>query len=239
MPDKRSHRGAHPEDERCFQGAQLERVREAVKDFSWLLSRGYADKSALKLVGDRYGLTQRQRMAVMRSGCADDLLNHRLERRVDAKALPDSELLIDGYNVLTTVEAGLAGGVILKGRDGCYRDLASLHGTFRKVAETGPALELIGQSLQKLQLSAFRWYLDRPVSNSGRLKKFIGELAETRGWDWQVVLAQSPDKVLAEADSVVATADSVILDRCSQWFNLAGYVVDEHISQVWLIDLSV
>jgi hypothetical protein len=178
-------------------------------------------------------------MAVMRSGCADELLEGRLAKQVERGTLGEGELLIDGYNVLTTVEAGLAGGLILKGRDGCYRDLASLHGTFRKVAETGPALELIGRSLQELEVAGFRWYLDRPVSNSGRLKKFIGELAEANGWDWQVELAQSPDKVLAESEGIVATADSVILDRCGRWFNLARYVVDEHLSGVWMVDLSI
>ena len=38
--------------------------------------------------------------------------------------------------MLTTIEAALAGGVILAARDGAYRDMASMHGSYRKVAET-------------------------------------------------------------------------------------------------------
>ena len=53
------------------------------------------------------------------------------------------QLWIDGYNVLTTIEAALAGAVIIAGRDGCYRDMASMHGSYRKVEETSPAIELI------------------------------------------------------------------------------------------------
>ena len=34
-----------------------------MSDLSWLLEKGYADRSALKLVGDRYRLRQRQRTA--------------------------------------------------------------------------------------------------------------------------------------------------------------------------------
>ena len=49
------------------------------------------------------------------------------------------ELLIDGYNVLTTVESALAHGLLLIGRDGCMRDLASMHGSWRKVDETAIA----------------------------------------------------------------------------------------------------
>ena len=104
---------------------------------------------------------------------------------------------LDGYNVLTTIEAALAGGVILAARDGAYRDMASMHGSYRKVAETRPALELLGRTLAALGVSECRWLLDRPVSNSGRLKGIIEELAAARGWPWRVELVPNPDVLLA------------------------------------------
>jgi hypothetical protein len=69
-------------------------------------------------------------------------------------------LLIDGYNLLITVEAALAGGVVLRARDGTYRDMASVHGTFRKVQETLPAIELIGLLLARHGATQCTWYLD-------------------------------------------------------------------------------
>ena len=77
MPDTREHRGPHPADAELFAPALLPRLREAVADFSLLLTKGYADKSALKLVGDRFSLTQRQRLAVMRGSCSDQQLQSR------------------------------------------------------------------------------------------------------------------------------------------------------------------
>ena len=47
---------------------------------------------------------------------------------------------------MTTVEAALGGGVVLGCRDRTFRDIAGVHGTYRKVAETMPALELIGET---------------------------------------------------------------------------------------------
>ncbi len=61
----------------------------------------------------------------------------------------DAAVLLDGYNVLTTVEAALAGGVLLEGRDGCYRDMASMAGRFHWVEETAPAVESIGRVLSE------------------------------------------------------------------------------------------
>ena len=238
MPDKRTHRGAHPDDRRLFSPAAGEVLTRAVGDLSWLLSNGYAMKSSLKLVGDHLSLTQRQRMAVMRCACADGDIVLRHDKRAGADELAGKMLLLDGYNVITTVEAALSGGVILCGRDGCYRDLASVHGTYRKVEETIPAVKLIAQVTNQLGVHGCHWYLDSPVSNSGRLKTLIAQLAEQEQWNWQVELVTSPDGVLARADDIVATADSDILNRCRRWFDLARAVIAQHVPDAWLIDLG-
>ncbi len=229
MPDKRAHRGPHPEDGRLFAESQWPVLRGAVADLSWLLTRRYAEKSALKLVGDHFLLNERQRTAVMRCACSDQSLNWRRDHEVAAKVVAGHELLIDGYNVLTTIEAALAGGVLIEGRDGCLRDMASMHGTFRRVRETVPALSVLGEFLANLGVSRCRWLLDSPVSNSGRLRQDMQRLAEARGWPWVVELVASPDAILAKAASIIATADSVVLDRCEQWFNLAHLAVAERL----------
>src|SRR5262245_47853623 len=107
MPDSRKHRGAHPEDAVAFGAEALPRLREAAADFCWLLSRGYAHRSGLKIVGDRHTLTERQRMAVGRCACSDAELAARRGREVGQ--VTGAALWLDGYNVLTTVEAALAG----------------------------------------------------------------------------------------------------------------------------------
>lgn len=238
MPDKRTHRGAHPEDQQLFASAAWPRLREAVADFSWLLTHGYATKSALALVGDRYQLAERQRLAVMRSSCADQSLAYRREHQSCPANLSHQMMLIDGYNVLTTVEVALSGGVVLRGRDDCYRDVASMHGTFRKVEETLPALLLIGEALSALEVQESIWYFDSPVSNSGRLKGLVLQAAQERNWNWQVEIVMNPDPVLAQAQQIIATADSVILDSCHAWFNLASEVITRSVVEAQVIDFS-
>lgn len=237
MPDVRRHRGPHPEDARLFAPSAWPALRRAVADLSWLLSRSYALPSALKLVGDRYGLDQRQRTAVMRSACSDQARSSRQSRQLDLAELPGQALLLDGYNLLTTIEAALGGGVILHGRDGCFRDMASIHGTYRRVEETPPALERVGQCLQELRLAQCIWFLDSPVSNSGRLKVLIQEMANARRWNWQVEVVVDPDPILAQSPQIVATTDSVILDRCRRWVNLAGQVLSA-IPEAQIVEMS-
>ena len=66
-------------------------------------------------------------MAVSRSACTERAIERRCQREVQPAQLRAQELWIDGLNVLTGVEAALAGGVLLLGCDGCLRDLASIH----------------------------------------------------------------------------------------------------------------
>jgi hypothetical protein len=239
MPDQRRHRGAHPEDRELFAPAWHAALRAAVADLSWLLSREYASVSALKVVGDRYGLSARQRTAVMRCACSDAARAGRLTREVTSAQLQRRPLWIDGYNVLTTIEAALAGGVIIVGRDGCWRDMASMHGTWRRVEETRPAIAMIGEALECAGAAEVVWFLDAPVSNSGRLRAAILEIGAERGWGWRVEVVADPDKVLRDARAeVVATADSVVLDACAAWVALAREVVREQVAGVWVIDMS-
>jgi hypothetical protein len=228
----------HPEDGRLFAADQWAGLRLAVGEFSWLLSRGYAEPSALKLVGDRHRLDARQRMAVMRSACSDEGLARRGGSRVDAAAVRGQALDIDGYNVLTTIEAALSGGVILAARDGTYRDVASIHGSYRKVEETRPAIRLIAQMLDRLGASGCRWLLDSPVSNSGRLRAILLEEFAAAGHSWSVEIVPDPDRVLCESGSIVCSADSVILDAAKRWFNLAREVVSLGVPDARVVQLS-
>ena len=237
MPDTRSHRGPHPQDVELFAAPAWPALREAVGDLSWLLSRGYAGKSALKLVGDRLQLSERQRLAVRRSACSDAALESRCQSQVSADRWAGRRVDLDGFNVLTSVEAALAGGVILAGRDGCYRDMASTHGSYRKVAETRPALVLIGEVLQELGAAECCWYLDRPVSNSGRLRTIIERLAAERGWPWRAELADDVDGVLVQSQAVVASADCGILDRCGGWCNLAYEVIHRRVLTAYVVPM--
>jgi hypothetical protein len=215
-------------------------LSEAVADLSWLRSRGYAESSSLKLVGDRYVLRQRQRVAVGRCACSDASKASRESRRVDADAVAGANLVIDGLNVITTIEVALAGGVLLLGRDGCMRDMASFHGSYRLVEETERAAEVLVELIDTMQTESATVYIDQPVSNSGRLAEVIRRIAASRGSNLSAVTAQDVDGILIRSSAIVATADSAILDRCESWLNLARAAVEAHeaeLSPLWLLDL--
>ena len=177
-------------------------------------------------------------MAVMRSAAGEGVVRARGERRSAQDELRGRQLVIDGFNVLMTVESALGGGVVLRGRDGCLRDLASVHVSYRKVEETEPAARAIGAILEELGISSARWLLDQPVSNSGRLRALLGELASAAGWSWTVELLLAPDPILAAGPEAAATSDGAILDRAPTWAPLSSWVVERFAPDAWVVELG-
>jgi hypothetical protein len=237
-PDRRRHRGAHPEDARLFGEAWLAALGVATRELSWLLSRGYQAKSALKLVGDRHNLRERQRLAVARAACSEESRGRRRAGRVGEEAVAGEGLIVDGFNLVITLEAALSGGVLVLGRDACLRDLSSVHGSYRAVEETERAVLLAGEALAALAPESVLWLLDRPVSNSGRLAERVRAVAAARGWPWEVRTEFNPDREIVNSHRVAVTSDSNVLDGVARWLNLGRMIVEKHVERAWLVNLS-
>ncbi len=237
MPHKQRHRGPQSDDSKLFSKANHPTLKAAVFDYSFLLSRGYSEDALFKLVGDRYQLTQRQRYAVMRCACSTSSLNYRQSHQV-SELTAKPYLLVDGFNLLITIESALSGGYIFEGRDGCYRDLASLHSSYKRVMETLPAIKLVGKYGQEWGLPPLYWYLDKPVSNSGKLKQYLDAEAVKYGWPWEVELVHSPDFRLKNSPYPVVSSDSYILDKASAWVNLAQWLIPTLVPNAWILSLK-
>jgi hypothetical protein len=238
MPDQRQHRGPHPADNRLFAGVEVPLLRQATEELSWLFGRGYSQVATLKLVGDHFGLRERQRLAVLRSSCGESAAAERGRRRLTVAELRGLRLAVDGFNCLITSEAALSGGLLLRGRDQALRDLSSVHGSYRQVQETERALQLLGDVIASAAPAGVRWFLDRPVSNSGRLRGLIEAMAGSAGWPWQVELADNPDRAIAATGWVAASSDAWLLDRCPHWVCLADAVVARAGVSPWLVELG-
>lgn len=226
------------DDRDQFSGAAIDALGAAVSDHGWLLSRGYAETSSLKLVGDRYGLTARQRAAVSRCSCSDQALQRRLHTRIPGDALYGQPLALDGYNLLTVVTSAMAGQVVLRGREGALRDLAGIHGGPRSETAMAAAARLVGEVLGHLGGGAVTWYLDQAISRSGQLRHLLLSLAREASWAWEAELVLDPDPILAASGAVVATGDRWILDRCARWTPLAAQLVQRHLPDTWIVDLG-
>jgi len=228
----------HLNDQALFSGEPLLRLRDAVYEFCWLLNRGYARHSVMQLVGDHHQLVKRQRLAISRAACSNISRELRKTTCLQIEQIKDRQLVIDGFNLIISVETAMAGGLLLRCCDGCIRDIAGIHGTYRLVHETRQAVELIGNVLQAFSPASVLWLFDKPVSNSGRLAERVRDIATVHHWNWQAELIDNPDQVIRNSGKVAITSDSAILDGGVPWVNLGAYLTTNHFHESWLIDFS-
>jgi hypothetical protein len=233
--------GAHPHDQALFAPDQLPALRAAAQELRYLRDRGYSLDAALKLVGDRHQLRDRQRVAITRATSESAGAAARAARRVPEGAAPPAGLHVDAFNVLITVETALHGGVLVTTVDGGLKDLAGIHGTYRTSAATDEALARLARRLAGRGWAGVptRFYVDAPVSNSGRLAARLREVAAAAARPWTAEVVPDADVVLSAppAGVVVATGDACVLDRCGAWIDLGAEVVRGEVPAAWVVDV--
>lgn len=227
-PTARRSRGKSSEDDVLFGNAQQQdKIREALQDMYYLLSRNYPVKASLAITGNRYRLKTRQIMALQGMACSAQDIALRQQKAILPYQIEGKTIYLDGFNILIVLETLLSGGYVFKGLDGCYRDISSIHGTYKRVQQTEKVLTLAGNALQELNATNVVWVFDRPVSNSGKMKALCYETAVQYGYKWDAILDNAPDKFLAKNNRLVSSSDAWVLNECSQWFNLTGYIVQQ------------
>jgi len=239
MGHKNRNRGKESNDDRLFDTQYQLKLKEALIDYSHLLTRGYGQKSSLQLVGNRYRLNARQQQALMNMGASDEQVKVRNSNSLSSADLKNQKLSVDGFNLLITMESFLSNAYVFKGRDGFFRDISSVHGSYKRVSQSENAVIMIGNYLMRKEVVGVIWLLDAPVSNSGRLKAFINDIAKRNSWNWETILDNNPDKLLAETDEIVVTSDAWVLDRAKRNFNLVEKLIaDLNTVNNNIVDLS-
>lgn len=221
MPEQ-AKRGFMPSDKQDFSEQALPALRKAAAEICYLISRGYPVLSAVRFVGDHYQFSERQRLALARAVSPQESIRSRKSRQVTD--ISGERIYIDGFNIIISLEIAFSGSMLFSCMDGTVRDLAGLHGTYRLIPQTDKAIKALLAALEELRVLGAVIYLDRPVSNSGRLRERICSLAEGIPFGLDVEIRDSVDTLL-KSEPLVASGDAIILDRCDRWFDLTRYVI--------------
>jgi hypothetical protein len=234
---KEVKRGYIPTDEKEFNETNLEIIKRAQSDIFMLLERGYSIKSASTFVGNHYLLSERQRLAIVRATSTSRDIEVRKNKLLNSD-FEGKKISIDGLNLIITLEVALSDSLVLKCMDGTIRDMAGLRGTYKLIDKTDIAIQLIGEKLAKMKISEVTFYLDAPVSNTGRLKQRIFEILSVYSYEVNVELVNNADVILETKDYVV-TSDAIILNKCHSWINLSYDITCKKLPELKCIDLSI
>jgi len=200
--------------------------KEAARDYYSLLNRHYPEKPTIKLVGDRYGLSKTQRMALYRGIAAGDLAGQRREKIVHH--LSKEFLYIDGYNVFFSIMNYLLGKPVFIANDGFLRDCGEAYGRIPNYKIFQRAMGLTADFLETCRLQGGEIYLDS--TNAGILDHLKEWQEAVGGNDIHVKISKVKlaDTILISLDNgILATSDSEIIDKSARpLYDLAAAVLN-------------
>lgn len=210
-----------------FQDTILE---EAKRDFRYLLDHGYPRTGALTFVGNHYLLDQMQRNYLNRTVFSQEKMETRKNKLILLSDVKDKNVLIDGYNVLITVESifNLEEEFMVSCDDGVTRDIKAVFGKYKKNQNTEVALNSIISLLKHFKPKNVLFLYDSPVSLSGELAKTTQELLKSLGVHGDAQTTAKVDSELVnlsiEMEGIVATSDGIIMDKVASVLDIPGYV---------------
>ena len=213
-------------------------IQKAARDFRFLLNRGYPRKAALELVGNRYGLTSDERHLLHRGVFSDSDSESRRKKKAFLGDVLNQDLVIDGHNVLITIEAGISGRPLILGDDGFIRDISGVSGNFKKTETTEKAIQFIIRAIKKMRPSQALFLLDAPISKSGELAEAVRNYLKKEDISGDAMALRVPERILIGFPGVVATSDTAIINRSKKVLDLAGHVLRKSIELESLIRLN-
>lgn len=207
------------------------KLKDAAHDLRFLLNRAYPKKNALNFVSNRYLLSKNERNYLSRAIFSDEVIKERSSKIISTEEMENELLVVDGYNVLITMETICRGdyGSLIWCDDGIIRDLNAVFGKYKFNEHTENALNYILSLIAPYNPLMVEFFYDKQVSFSGRLGKLTAELMEFHRIYGEAVLRENVDfeiiKLARTRNAVVLTSDGPIIDKVSKIMDLPSYTL--------------
>jgi len=193
-----------------------ERMKDASIDLRFLLNRRYDKARAIKFVGNKYQLDKSERHILYRALYSDDEINAIKKKLMPFEQISGKHLVIDGYNVLITVESILHDKTIIDCDDGILRDVSGVFGNHVITPVTYNSINLILSQIAEYPPKLLQFFFDSQVSKSGELSKIIREKMNKLQLNGDAETVKQVDTTLKKLKcDIVATSDTIIIAQAS------------------------
>jgi hypothetical protein len=186
-------------------------LKEAYKDYKYLLNRGYSRKIALELISSRYFLSKLQRLILYRCIHSDYEISY-----IRNKISTGNDIIIDGFNIAITLINILDNDNAFLCDDGFIRDLGL--GKKKEDERILDILILVSEYCTWKKYT-FEIILDSQISNSGKIAEKL------RQKNIMVKTVNKADKEAIISNKIIASNDFVILMNSTKIIDLLGEMI--------------
>ena len=195
-----------------------ENLLKPARDIRIILRQGYPKFATIRFVADQFQLSVEERHILMRVIMPPEKVVIRIAKKISCDGISNRDLLLDGYNVLLSVDSLLRKEPMWFCDDGYIRDTSYYFSKKSHVEDIEKALDLILEFLSEKHPKSATFLLDSQISRSGELAAFIRHKLEEHGIPGEAYTSKTVDFDLKreggnpEKNLIIATSDGIIID---------------------------
>lgn len=213
--------------------AQKERLLKPARDIRSILRWGYPKFATIRFVADHSQLSAEERHILTRVIMPPDKVVSRVRKKIACDGIRDRDLLLDGYNVLLSVDSLLKDGPMWFCDDGYIRDTRYYFSKAKQAEDIEEALDAVLEFFSEARPKSVTFLLDAQISRSGELAGFIRRKLKEQGIPGEAHTSKTTDFDLKteggkpEKQLVVATSDGIVIDSVLQVLDIPACLMEK------------
>lgn len=203
------------------------------RDIRSILRWGYPKFSTIRFVADHFQLSQEERHILTRVIMPPGKIVSRINKKVACTDIKDRNLLLDGYNVLLSVDSLLKREPMWFCDDGYIRDTRYYFSKAKQAEDIEESLNTILDFLSETGPKSVFFLFDAQVSRSGELAGFIRHKLKEYGISGEAKTSKTADFELKakggdpENNVIVATSDGIIIDSVRKILDIPACLMEK------------
>lgn len=203
------------------------------RDIRSILRWGYPKFSTIRFVADHFQLSLEERHILTRVIMPPDRIVSRINKKIACTGIKDRKLLLDGYNVLLSVDSLLKKEPMWFCDDGYVRDTRYYFSKAKQAEDIEEALDIVMEFLSESCPESVFFLFDAQISRSGELAGFTRHKLKEHEISGEAKTSKIADFELKteggnpENNVIVATSDGIIIDSVSEVLDIPACLMEK------------
>ncbi len=218
----------------CLKEKRLkEKLLKPARDIRSILRWDYPKFSTIRFVADHFQLSVEERHILTRVIMPPGRIVPRINKKMACTGMKDRKLLLDGYNVLLSVDSLLKKEPMWFCDDGYIRDTRYYFSKAKQAEDIEEALDAVLKFLSEAGPNSVIFLFDAQISRSGELAGFIRYKLKEYGISGEAKTSKIADFELKteggnpEKNLIVATSDGIIIDSVLQVLDIPACLMEK------------
>ena len=223
-----------PESSDDFSGPDpKERLLKPARDIRSILRWGYSKFATIRFVAEHSQLSAGERHILTRVIMPPEKVVSRINKKIACDSISNRDILLDGYNVLLSVDSLLKNEPMWFCDDGYIRDTRYYFSKESQAEGIERSLDSVLEFLSGTTPKSVTFLLDSQISRSGELAGFIRRKLEERKIQGGARTSKTVDFDLKteggdpEKKLIVATSDGIIIDSVLQVLDIPACLMEK------------